>query len=117
MTYDRALAARIRKVLAEAGGAEEIAMMGGLCFLRAGHMACGVSGDRMMVRLGPEGAAAALTDPDVGPLNIGGGRSPKAFVTIAAKALQDDDALAAWVARGLAFANSLPAKKPRQRRK
>ena len=117
MAYDKALAARMRKVLDASGGAEEVAMMGRLCFLRGGNMACGVSGDRMMVRLGPEGAAAAMIDPDVGPLNIGGGRSPKAFVTIAAGALRDDAALEAWITRGVVFADSLPAKKPRQRRK
>lgn len=117
MAYDEVLAARMRKVLDASGGAEEVAMMGGLCFLRGGNMACGVSGDRVMVRLGPEGAAAAMTDPDVGPLNIGGARSPRAFVTVAASALRDDAVLEAWIARGLAFADGLPAKPPRQRRK
>lgn len=113
MAYDKTLADRVRTILATKGGAGEIAMMGGLCFLRDGKMACGVAGERLMVRLGQDGAAAAMTDPDVGPLNIGGGRTPRAFVTIAARALTDPALLEAWVARGVAFADSLPARKLR----
>ncbi|WBU60058.1 TfoX/Sxy family protein [Paracoccus albus] len=111
MAYDKALAERARNVLAALGGAEEISMMGGLCFLRGGNMACGVNGDRLMVRLGAEGAAAAMNDPDVGPLNIGGGRSPKAFVTVSPAGTADDAALEMWISRGVSFADSLPAKK------
>lgn len=110
MAYDQTLAARVRKLLETMGGATELSMMGALCFLRGGNMACGVSGDRLMVRLGAEAASDALHDPDVSPLSIGGGRSPRAFVTVAPRGIADEKALAAWVARGLAFADSLPAK-------
>lgn len=111
MSYDHALADRVRTQLAGMGGAQEMPMMGVLCFLRGGNMACGVTGDRLMVRLGKEGASAATIDPDVGPLRIGGGRSPAAFVTVAPAGVADDAALEAWIARAIAFADSLPAKK------
>lgn len=110
MAYDEKLATRIRKVIATMGGAAELKMMGGLCFMRGGNMSCGVIGDRLMVRLGQEGAADALNDPDVSPMEIGGGRTPKAFVTVSPRGLKQDEALAVWVARGIAFADSLPIK-------
>lgn len=110
MAYDWLLGTRVRDVLDGMGGAAELQMMGALCFLRRGHICCGVSGDRLMVRLGADGAVAALRDPLVAPLGIGGGRAPKGFVTVAPEGVADPDALAACVARGVAFADALPEK-------
>lgn len=110
MAYDEKLADRIRDALSGMGGADELKMMGGLCFMRGGNMACGVIGDRLMVRLGKDGAAEAMNDPHVAPMDIGGGRAPKAFVTIAPDGIGDEAALAFWVTRGVAFADSLPVK-------
>lgn len=116
MAYDEALAGRVRAVLDGMGGASEVKMMGGLCFMRGGHMACGVSGDRLMVRLGPHAAAKAVTAPGVAFLEVGPGRIADAFVTVAPDSLTDA-VLTEWIARGLAFAASLPAKTLGQRRK
>lgn len=115
MAYDKQLAGRVRAQLADMGGASEMAMMGVLCFLRDGKMCCGVSGDRLMVRLGAEGAAGALTDPDVSVLEVGPGRAARGFVTVAARAVADENALAAWIARGVVFADSLPTRPQRRR--
>ncbi|SDD44887.1 TfoX N-terminal domain-containing protein [Paracoccus isoporae] len=90
-------------------------MMGGLFFLRGGNMACGVTGGRLMVRLGKAGAAEALTAPEVEPLEIGGGRTADAFVTIDPAAIAEETALKGWVARGVAFADALPAKAQRRK--
>ena len=38
-------------------------MFGGLAFLVRGYMTVGVVKDSLMVKLGPEGAAAALSEP------------------------------------------------------
>lgn len=115
MAYDWLLGAKVRDVLDGMGGAAELQMMGALCFLRRGHICCGVTGDRLMVRLGAEGAAAALEGSLVTPLGIGGGRAPKGFVTVAPEAVADADALAEWVARGVAFADG-PPEKPQRRK-
>ncbi len=115
MAYDWLLAARVRVALEGMGGAAEQPMMGALCFLRRGHICCGVTGDRLMVRLGAEAAATALQDPQVMPLGIGGGRAPKSFVTIAPEAVPDDARLAEWIARGVAFADGLPDKPQRRK--
>ena len=115
MAYDWLLATRVRVALEGLGGAAEQPMMGALCFLRRGHMCCGVSGDRLMVRLGPAQAAAALGDPQVELLDIGGGRKANAFVTIAPEAVADDASLTAWVTRGVQFADGLPEKAQRRK--
>ena len=115
MAYDWLLATRVRIALEGMGGGAEQPMMGALCFLRRGHICCGVTGDRLMVRLGAEAAKAALQGPHVMPLGIGGGRAPKSFVTIAPEAVLDDAQLGAWIARGVAFADGLPEKPQRRK--
>jgi hypothetical protein len=59
MAFDEGLAERIRVVLDDVPEVREQRMFGGLAFLVAGHMACGVVGDELMLRLGEQGADAA----------------------------------------------------------
>jgi hypothetical protein len=51
MAYDEKLAERIRAALAGERGVDEIKMMGGLCFMVGGHMALGIVGEELMVRV------------------------------------------------------------------
>jgi hypothetical protein len=78
-----------------------------------GHMAVCVSGKGgLLVRVGDESTGEALVaaDPDhVAPM-VMGGQSSRSWLEVSARALADDDALAAWVGRGLAVARSLPPK-------
>ena len=60
MAYDEELAERVRKVLGRRRGVREKKMFGGLAFMVNGHMACGVQGDDLMVRVGAEGYEEAL---------------------------------------------------------
>jgi hypothetical protein len=60
MAYSEDLAERVREALAGERKVREIKMMGGLCFMVAGHMAVGVIGDELMVRVGPERYERAL---------------------------------------------------------
>jgi len=60
MAYNEDLAGRVRAVLPPAEAVTERQMFGGLAFMLGGHMFCGVVGDTLMVRLGPEGADRAL---------------------------------------------------------
>lgn len=115
MAYDQRLASRVREIIEEMGGATEMSMMGAYCFLRGGNMACGVTGERLMVRLGKPAAAKAISAPEIEPLHIGGGRTADAFVTIDPASVAEDAALRSWVLRGLAFADTLPAKPQRRR--
>ena len=60
MAFDETLADRIREGLASRRDVREVKMMGGLCFMVGGHMAIGIVGDELMVRVGPDGYERAL---------------------------------------------------------
>ncbi len=53
MSYDEALAARVRKVLSKRTDVVEKKMFGGLCFMVNGAMCCGLTKTDFMVRVGP----------------------------------------------------------------
>lgn len=109
VAYDTDLAERVRTVLAEADAeVVERSMFGGLAFMAAGHMALGVLGDDLMVRVGPDAHEAALDLPGARPMDFTG-RPMRGMVFVAAATL-DDGELATWVRRGLDFAGSLPPK-------
>ncbi len=108
MPYDEGLAERLRDTLA--GEAyEEKKMFGGLCFMVRGHMCVGVSGDELMVRVGPEAYAEALEQSFARKMDFTG-RPLRGFVFVAPEGIAEDSTLAAWVERGGRFVRSLPAK-------
>ena len=103
MPYSQETAERIRRLLAGRDDVVEKRMVGGgLSFQVAGRMCCGVTGDAVMVRVGAAGAPAALAEPHVTPMTLGG-KPLDAFVLVAPEGTADDAALAAWVSRGLTF--------------
>lgn len=110
MAFDERLAVRVRAALQDVRGIEEKKMFGGLCFLLRGHMCCGIVGGELMVRVGPEAYPACLREPHARAMDFTG-RPMKGLVTVAAAGLTPDAALAAWVARGRAYAACLPPKK------
>ncbi len=109
MAFDEALAERVREVLAPRGDVDERKMFGGLAFMVAGHMATGVVGDELMLRLGPERTAAALERPGMRPMDMTG-RVMRGFV-LADGAVLDDAAFAGLVDETVDFVLTLP---PRQ---
>ncbi len=54
MAYDEELAQRVGEVFRRRRGVGEKKMFGGLAFMGNGPMACGVQGDDLMVRVGPD---------------------------------------------------------------
>ena len=113
MAYDEELAERIREVLPNPAAVREQKMFGGLAFLVGGHMFCGVIGDDLLVRLGPDGAELALSRPHVRPMDFTG-RPMRSMVLVGPDGLRGA-ALRRWVAMGLAFARDLPPKSARTR--
>jgi len=109
MAYDDSLGTRVRGALADAPGLSEQQMFGGLCFLINGHMCAGIVGSTLMVRIGPEGYADALTEPHVRPMDFTG-RPMTGMIFVAPPALATDAGLAAWTRRGARYAASLPPK-------
>ena len=110
MAYDEALAARIRNLLDGTDGLVEKKMFGGLAFLVNGHMACGIVGDDLMVRVGAEAHEAALKKRGARPMDFTG-RPMKGMVYVDSNALRRSTSLEAWVKEGLTFARSLPPKR------
>jgi hypothetical protein len=110
VAYDEGLADRVREALGEVAGVSEIKMFGGLCFTVAGHMAAGVNGDDLMVRLPPEESDAALAEPGARPMDFTG-RPMRGFVFVGPQGTRDDADLRRWVERGASYAGSLPPKR------
>jgi hypothetical protein len=109
MAYDERLAHRVRESLAGQVGLVEKKMFGGLGFMIQGNLACGVSGDDLIVRVGPDAYGDLIMRPDTRPF-VSAGRSMKGWLVVEAPGLALDDDLSYWVSLGTAFARSLPAK-------
>jgi TfoX/Sxy family transcriptional regulator of competence genes len=109
VAYDEGLAERLRELLAERPDIAERKMFGGLAFLCRGHMFVGISGDVLMVRVGPAAHAASLARPHARPMDFTG-RPMKGYVFVDAEGFEEDDDLAAWSGAGLDFVATLPAK-------
>ena len=109
MAYSLELGERIRRALATRSDVTELKMFGGLGFMIRGHMACGVIGEELMVRVDPAREPDLLARPGARPMDFTG-RRMKGFLQIGSEALARDEDLAAWLAEGSARAESLPPK-------
>jgi TfoX/Sxy family transcriptional regulator of competence genes len=110
MAYNETLANRIRQQLSNRTDVVERKMFGGLAFMVRGHMCCGVVGDELMVRVGPEGYEAALKEKHAREMDFTG-KPLRGMVYVAASGLASARQLDKWVERGLQFVNTLPEKK------
>src|ERR671919_769837 len=109
MAYDEVLADRVRGVLLENGQFDERKMFGGIAFMVKGHMCCGVINEDLMLRLGPDGAAKALDDAHVRPMDFTG-RPMKGYVYIAKEGVRTEAKLRKRIQAALDFVAILPAK-------
>lgn len=109
MPHDEGVAQRVRELLADRRDVGEKRMFGGLAFMIRGHMCCGVIGDELMVRVGPEAYDAALERPHIREMDFTG-RALRGFVYVATPGFENDSDLAALVGSALEFVNSLPEK-------
>ncbi len=109
MAYDEKLANRVRDILEGDPGVSERKMFGGIAFMVDGNMACGIAGDELMLRLGAEGAEAALRKPHVRPMDFTG-RPMKGMVFVETPGLRGAS-LGRWVTAATTFARTLPPKR------
>ena len=73
MSYDEALAERVRELIGTRPDVSEMRMFGGLAFLVAGNMAVAASGSGgLMVRVDPHDAEALTGRPHAGPFEMRG---------------------------------------------
>jgi TfoX/Sxy family transcriptional regulator of competence genes len=111
MAYDEELADRIRLLAAADGTAvSEKRLFGGLAFLVGGNMAIAASGQGgVLVRVDPADSDDLVrTTPAT--VAIMRGRAMAGWLRVASSDLDEDEQLAPWVRRGVAYATSLPAK-------
>jgi len=109
MAYDEGLAHRVGEALEETPGVVEKKMFGGLAYMIDGNMACGIVGSELMVRVGPDAYEECLAQEHAREMDFTG-RALKGMIYVGEDGLTEDGDLAAWVARGVAFAGSLPPK-------
>lgn len=107
MAYNKNLAEKVRGLLQRNDGLTEKQMFGGLAFMLNGNMACGVVGEELMVRVGPDNYQDALEQRYTRPMDFTG-RPLKGMVYVEEDAIVAD--LDDWVSRGVEFAGSLPPK-------
>lgn len=98
MAYSEELASGIRQALAPRADVMEKKMFGGL-----------VVDDMLMLRLGNEGAAAALAEPHTKPMDFTG-KPLKSMIYVAPQGIAALEDLIHWVNRGADFAATLPSK-------
>lgn len=109
MAYDEGLAQRIREHLSQRDDLAEKKMFGGLCFMVSGHMCCGILGDTLMARVGPEAYESCLLEPHVRVMDFTG-KSMKGMVYVQAPGISDEADLGRWLDRCLMFVGTLPPK-------
>ncbi len=109
MAFDEGIAERLREVLAEMPEVFERKMFGGIAFMVYGHMSCGVIGDILMVRVGPEQYPEALQRPHAREMDFTG-KPLNGFVYVDPPGFESDEDLASWVGMSLGFVTTLPPK-------
>lgn len=103
MAYDEYMADRVRQIFSSKGATfEEKKMMGGLCFMVDGKMACGIHYDKkketdlLMARIGPEGETIAQNKQGYHPMDFTG-RVMKGFAFITPDGYDTDQQLEYWL--------------------
>jgi hypothetical protein len=109
MAYDEALADRIRTALADDPLLTEKRMFGGLAFLHRGLMFVGVSGSKLMARVGKDHYRDSLARTHVREMDFTG-KPMQGYVYVEPPGLRSEEQLRFWLQRCKEFVSSLPAK-------
>jgi len=107
--YDPGVAERVREIFFERHDLDEKKMFGGIAFMIRGHMCCGVLGETLIARVGPNQYAEALKKPYAREMDFTG-KPMKGLVTVGPLGFASDDNLHDWLALCLRFVDSLPPK-------
>jgi len=110
MAYDEDLGDRVREFVKDQEGLTERRMFGGLAFLIHGNMAVSASSrGGLLLRVDPAETEALVHEPGARRFDMRG-REMDGWLHLDPDVLSTDRQLEQWVARGLAYARSLPAK-------
>ena len=111
MVYDEELADRIRAIVAAERRVTEQRMFGGLSFLIGGNMAVAASGQGgLLLRVDPAEGARLVSRSEAEPM-VMRGREMHGWLRIDEGVVRTRRQLERWVARGIDYARSLPAKR------
>jgi TfoX N-terminal domain len=111
MVYEEDLANRIREIVLAEPGVTEQRMFGGLAFLINGNMSVSASGQGgLMLRVDPAETDALLRAEHAKPFEMRG-RKMDGWLRVDPEGLRTKRQLEKWVARGVAYARSLPSKR------
>jgi TfoX/Sxy family transcriptional regulator of competence genes len=109
VAYDEALAKRIRDLLSRDPALTEKKMFGGLAFLHRGLMFVGVSGSKLMARVGKENYQDFLGHEYVREMDFTG-KPMQGYIYVEPPGLRTDEQLRFWLQRCKEFVSTLPAK-------
>ena len=109
MAFDEGVAQRIREEFRDRPDIAEKKMFGGIAFMHNGNMCCGVVGNVLMARIGPDAYVDALSRPYAREMDFTG-RALKGFVYVDPPGFDEDSQLREWMDLCLSFTGSLPAK-------
>jgi len=107
------LAQRVRAALAGAGAVHEQKMFGGVGFMLNGNLLAAVSARGLLVRIGKEHYARALTRRGAGPMEMRG-RPVEGYVRVDPAGLAQAD-LEDWLRLATAFVQGLPPKRRKRK--
>jgi TfoX/Sxy family transcriptional regulator of competence genes len=105
VAYNEELAGRVSEALCARDDVSERKMFGGLSFMVNGKMALGVSGDDLMVKVGPDAHGEALKLLGAREMDFTG-RPMKGFVFVGPQGTELDSSLQSWIDRAVEFAAS-----------
>ena len=109
------LVARFGEIAPLAGDADRKQMFGYPVCVLNGNMFLGLHGDSLILRLADADRAEFLSRYQTTLFEPMPGRPMKEYVVVPAVVVYDDDAVAEWVRRSRAYAEQLPAKKPKKK--
>ena len=111
MAYDEDLANRIRELIAGEPSVSEKKMFGGLAFLIGGNMSVSASGQGgLLLRCDPAETEELAQKPHAAPF-VMRGRAMDGWLRVDPEGVRTKRQLEPWVARGVAYARSLPPKR------
>ena len=115
MAYSDTLAERVRHLLSADRPVSERQMFGGLALMVRGHMCCGIQGERLMARVGPELYDEALKWPHARPMDFTG-KPIRGFLYVQPPGLKTAAQLRRWISASVAYVRSVPPKNTRKPR-
>jgi TfoX/Sxy family transcriptional regulator of competence genes len=111
MAFDEALAERVRDLVRAERALTEKRMFGGLAFLINGNMAVSASGQGgLLLRVDPAETDELARRPHA-QVAVMRGREMAGWLRVEADGVRTKTQLEQWVARGVAYARSLPDKR------